>query len=235
MRYGALTMMAWSVGACAAIAQPTVTQVFGKVVDQANRPIAGARVTAWRKPATDVGRLVKDPGTFATNANGVFVARGLAPGTYRFCAQLPGSDQLSPCRWGEKAPETTLRAGRMVDGVVVRMQKGHVIAIRIDDPGGHMDAHLGKTRGAAIAVGASGPGEPFFHATLVNNAKNGKDYSITVPAGRPVKVQVHSTFFDVGDDKGVSAAKGIVAVNRQGNADAPGLPVVVKILGVKGK
>lgn len=208
--------------------------VYGTVVDDADRPVAGARVTVWRKPASDTLGIGKDPGSTATRSNGAFYFPGLAPGSYRFCAHLPKSDLISPCRWTVKAPMVSVRTNAMILGLKIRLEKGHRIPIEIEDSGGRISAHVGKTKGAVIDVGVSGPGEPYLVAEEMGKKGNNHEYSVVVPYDIPVRVSVHSDFFTLGDKDGRPLTRGQIVSSQVAARGKASEPVRVRVLGSKG-
>lgn len=208
--------------------------VYGNVVDENGKPVEGARVTVWKRAAPDTLGVGKVPGSVTTASNGAFTMKGLAPGEYRFCAQLPKSDFINPCRWRVKAPLVVVRTRAMLMDVRVQLEKGHRIPIRVQDPQGRLAAHLEKTRGAVMDIGVSGPGEPFQHAMEVSKQGNAYEYAVVVPFDVPVKVSVHSNFFDIGDERGQRVAKGQLDAPRVGLRNRAPEAVTVRILGSKG-
>jgi hypothetical protein len=85
--------------------------MLGKVVYEDGKPVAGAVVSLYRKPASDI--LVV-PGVVKgarTAADGTFSLTNVGPGTYRLCPQLPFSEYLNPCEWDATAKNEVVVRG----------------------------------------------------------------------------------------------------------------------------
>ena len=97
-------------------------------------------------------------------ATGVFQFVGLPPGTYRLCAQVPqmvyGANEdrfTDSCLWPDKSsPLVTLVAGQVKTGAVVTLARGHLVKVRVNDPGKLLPAAAGKHAGNVLAIHIAG-------------------------------------------------------------------------------
>ena len=74
--------------------------IQGTVTDGQNKPIAGALVTITRTFATPKKVTAPYSQSVKTASDGSFLAQGLPPGSYSYCAQVPGDGYLNGCHWG---------------------------------------------------------------------------------------------------------------------------------------
>lgn len=96
----------------------------------------------------------------------------------------------------------TLSTAQPVARVTIVMKKGVAVPIRVDDPGGLLPRHEGKTEGAHLLLGVSNDAFAFRPARLISADARGRNHQVVVPFGSPVKLVVFSSFFRLTDASG---------------------------------
>jgi len=211
--------------------------IFGFVqtdepIAERGKPIGFPWVTLIRQPSSLKDKIAPFSIGRAARADGAFGFTGLQPGVYRICAQLGKGTMVNPCEWGEPAPVITLEAEQIAKNVIVAMQYGVAVPIRVNDPQQLLVQHEGKTPGAHLLIGV-GDANGMFHSALVTGTdKTGRDHQIVIPANTRVNLVVRSKFFQLADAAGAAiaadaAATSIVAVSGQ----APPATMVVTVTG----
>ena len=226
-------------------------QIRGRVVGEDGKGVASAWVNAQIWPAAAAGQspyapgpgqlpdLPKSPVSVQTPSLGVspysawaqsgpdgsFSIPNLPAGSYRVCAQSPGSELIEPCAW-EAAPKTlAVAAGQAVAAPAIVLYKGYRLQLHIDDPGGLLAKYEGATAAARLFVGVYTPAGLFFPATAAAKTLNAQDHSVLVPYGTPVRIGISSGFFSVGDETGKPLAQmpgaGPVIQVAKGSVAAP--------------
>ncbi|MFN7932154.1 MAG: carboxypeptidase-like regulatory domain-containing protein [Bryobacteraceae bacterium] len=211
---------------------PLGAMVQGRVMSEEGKGIEGATVTVIRRPAEDVGSLPPPVLSAVTDGSGVFLLHGMAAGTYRLCAQVPFSELLNPCEWETSRTEVSVKVSETKSGLEIRMVKGHLVMVNVQDPGGYLSTHLGKTRGAGFLVSYKALNRPTRPILPRNRDKVGRQYVVAVPFDRQVRFQVHSRFFSVEDDAGraLDESREIPVQAAKGNASSN---ITVRLKGLK--
>jgi hypothetical protein len=97
--------------------------IQGTVSDAQNKPIAGAVVIVTRTFKTPKDVVAPYTQSVKTASDGSFLAQGLPPGSYSYCAQVPGDGYLNGCHWSMPMPSITLSAGQKLRAAI-RVDKG---------------------------------------------------------------------------------------------------------------
>ncbi|MBI3491892.1 MAG: carboxypeptidase regulatory-like domain-containing protein [Acidobacteria bacterium] len=119
-------------GTCGSASQDEVSPVrlSGGVFDEANAPVAGARVLLLPEPRQP---MTGPPPQTMTDLDGRFSFARVPPGQYRVDTQKPGFVRMADV---VSLPRIDLAAGQAIDGVVLYLRRGGVITGRVLDPGG---------------------------------------------------------------------------------------------------
>lgn len=129
------TVIVLALGSSVLLAQSTSPgSIQGTVTDDQNKPIAGALVDITRTFATPRDVTTPYSQSVKTASDGSFLAQGLPPGSYSYCAQVPGDGYLNGCHWGPPLLSITLSAGQKLR-VGIRVAKGSILKVRVLDPG----------------------------------------------------------------------------------------------------
>jgi hypothetical protein len=87
------------------------------------------------------------------------------------------------------------------------LKKGAAVPIRIDDPSQLLSQHEGKTPGAHLLLGVGNDAFAFRPVSILAQDANGRDHQIIVPFNLPVKLVVHSSFFQLSDATGIPLSR----------------------------
>src|ERR1022692_4511363 len=108
--------------------------IQGTVTDDQNKPIAGALVSITRTFATPKDVTTPYSQSVKTASDGSFLAQGLPPGSYSYCAQVPGDGYLDGCHWGPPLLSIMVSPGQKLK-TAIRVAKGSILKVRVLDPG----------------------------------------------------------------------------------------------------
>lgn len=185
-------------------------RIMGQVLSDINIPPyqKGAQILLHAEP-TGRSRTATIFSRRATSGpKGEFAFSGLPAGAYRLCVHLPASKLLDSCSSGGSGFLISLRLNQMIDGVLLPMKQGFELPVRVEDPGGYLEKHEGKTKDAYLAVGVQMGNGPLIPARLARKDRERRDYTVVVPFDSEVNVIAGSRFYTLEDDKGAAIAKG---------------------------
>lgn len=207
--------------------------IAGRVVGEDGKGIAGAYVTVLRVARSHAGRYpAANPGA-QTWSDGGFAFKGLESGSYRLCAQLPFSSLLHTCNWDTANVVVKILSAEIRDGITLVMKKGLLLKIKLDDPGGHLNENIGKTKGASVSVGLREGRKPILFLSPMTKEKGGWNYQTAIPFNTALQLHVRSSFFSIPADP-----QGKPFDQKNGSPLAAALPqetdrqVVIRINGV---
>jgi hypothetical protein len=219
-------------------------RIVGRTLDAAGKPVPGIGLvlisqfngsqSAGFKPVQYRTRTTRD---------GLFNFDLLAPGRYKVCLDSSSDggaagEFLNPCTWTPDATMVNIVAGSQpqMDLVLVR---GVTMTIRVEDPGKHLDKHVGKTKDADFALGFLTASNLYQSARLRSKKEDEQVYEVQLPAGVSHRFLVSSKYFDVDDVRGPQAAKAdgvqlpVQASERASLAVNPPPGLVLRVKGVK--
>ena len=139
--------------------------------------------------------------------SGSFRLDGLHPGRYEICLQAPTTEWLNPCQWGLQPPTVALSDVQPSQNLAIKLKRGAVVRVRIDDPGKLLEQNEGKTAGAHLLLGVGTDALWFHAAPIVSKDPTGRDHQVVVPFDRQVNLTVFSPLFELGDSSGSSLEK----------------------------
>ncbi len=178
-----------SVPAFAQIA-PAVGSISGTVIDDAGRPVPGAKLVYAKLTEhtrdQDGHQMVKDPGfakAITAGQDGSFAFSGLPPGRYHVCAYGTQPTQVGSCDWGG-VPVITLRADQSIQNVTRRIYEGAVVSIRVADPNGSIAVPDSKGRVARerrFFIGLSSQSGFYRPAARVSQSATDHVFRIIIP------------------------------------------------------
>lgn len=188
--------------------------IQGTVSEQHGLPIAGAtvyitRTFAPKELVTPYSQSLK------TASDGSFQAQGLPPGTYAFCAQVPGDIYLDGCHWGAPLLDVTVSAGQKLR-TAIRVTKASTLKVRVLDPGGSLAAIAAKQAGppangkaplspvtaAPVLMGVWDGHGHFFPLHLTGGHAGHVDYQLAIPFDTPLSFQITTSTLQLADSLG---------------------------------
>jgi hypothetical protein len=178
--------------------------IQGTVTDTQNKPIVGATVRIIRTFTLNEA-VVPYSQSVKTASNGSFLAQGLPPGSYSYCAQMPGDGYVDGCHWGPPLPVVKLSAGQTL-GAALRLDTGSILKVRVLDP----------SKLVASVSSAGTPGNPpilmgvwdgqghFLPVHSTGGDSAGLNYQLTVPFDTPLSFQIISSSLKLADSAGAA-------------------------------
>ena len=189
------------VSTCAAFAQqPTRGSIFGMVKGEDGTTIREAQVILRWEENSAPARPKRSAWERQTGDDGGFRFDGLPNGDYRLCVQAKDPAWLNPCEWGQKAPAATISSLRQSAELTHTLEKGALVAVRIDDPGGF----LIRTPAAHVLVGVGNDAGMFHPASITSTDRVGRNLQLAIPFDRPSKIAIGSSVFRLADAQGLA-------------------------------
>lgn len=207
--------------------------ISGRVQDELGAAfLSGVRISAVLLP--------DNPKTYTpfvahgqSNPDGSYRLANLAAGKYEICLQALTGDYVDNCRWGKADAVPTVGAGASVS-LNLRLTKGKVFSIEVDDKDQFLDRHEGKSPGGVFAVGVATKNREFVRATLSQDSKIKRAYRVVVPAATEFSLKVFTVLFDVESEKGNAEPLRVVEdLPRQILENEAGKSVKIQIRAIK--
>jgi hypothetical protein len=129
--------------------QVSASSIAGIVTTQDGQPVKGARILMQPQSAGSAMGKNSQPSA----ADGGFNVDSLAAGSYTLCVQVPGTQLLDPCRWSATPPTVMVSDSQTITGLQINLQQGALIKVHVNDTGGFLNIHEGRTPGAHLLVG----------------------------------------------------------------------------------
>lgn len=182
-------------------------QIKGSLLDSKGARLANAAVVVGRLPVQGQATMPFVVQT-ETAADGGFQLVGLPEGKYHVCAYVPGSDLINPCAWSLTPPSALVTASQTTTVAPIVLARGRRVDVRIEDTGGLLEAHEGKTTGAHLLLGVWWGNGLYAPLHVKSKDSRGRNYEILIPVNVPLQLSIQSSFFSVGDANGKALAKG---------------------------
>jgi len=137
-----------------------------------------------------------------TQFNGTFQFSNLRGGKYILCAQpqpflqRPTDDPfLDSCLWHDSStPLIAVGTGQARANVVLPVQHGHLLKVRVNDPARVLPATAnGRAAGNEIAIHVKGPSGLAQPVPVVSQDAQGRNHAIVIAFNSPHTVVVHSS------------------------------------------
>lgn len=184
----------------AVAAGQNTASVQGTVSDEGGRAVTGVKVTLHR-----VAGPAPDNREADTPADGSFEFPNLPAGRYVACVQAPGSLILNPCEWTPEAPPLDLAAGQARRGVQLRVARGALVQVRVNDPSRLLPADLAGA-GIHILAGVAGP-NGLFHTAFAARDSQGWTFSLAGPRETALNMSLHARGVRLADESGTSVGE----------------------------
>ena len=219
-------------------------RIVGRAMDVSGRPVPGVGLVLISQFDGSQNAGFR-PMKFQTRTTreGRFLFDLLAPGRYKVCldSSIEGGaagEFLNPCTWTPDATVLNIVSGSQPQMDLV-LTRGVTVTIRVEDPGQHLDKHVGKTKDADFALGFLTALNLYQPARLRSKRADEQIYEIQLPAGVSHRVLASSKYFDVEDVSGPQAVKAdgvqlpVQASERASLALNPPPGLVLRVKGVK--
>jgi hypothetical protein len=178
-------------------AQQPTAEIQGQLVDDAQLPVANARVRVVRtaQPALTAAESV-------TAANGGFSITGLSAGDYQICVEIAGRELLNPCLWQPKPIPVRLDASQRLTGVQVRLKKPVPLTVRVDDPAQLLSSYERSPAGGPLLIGIWSANGLFHPARVVSQDAQGRNYTLLAPSETSLHLSVNGHKIQLLDENG---------------------------------
>ena len=205
MRHGAGWVVFFDVAICA-LAQ-SGGGIQGVISDESGQLLPGAYVIASPvKPGTTLMAVSASGGQYS-------IAQ-VPPGDYTICVQVPRSSYVAvgplvakpptnyvdSCYWSAPT-QVTVTAGQVAANVNVRMAKGSVVHVRLNDPAKHM-----ANGGGVVLMGVVGPSSRWHPLNVVSNDASGRTLEVVIPLNTALRLEVNGGRLQLADEGGAALA-----------------------------
>jgi hypothetical protein len=174
-------------------------KITGIITDQNGTPISSVVVTVHVDPA---GSATGSPQVFSavTAKDGSYALSSLPAGNVRICMLAPAATRLlDPCTWTPAPSSTALAAGQTISMVGLKLQQGHPVTVRIDDPNGLLGESGSAPKGSVI-VGFWLPNGLFERLHVIGSDANGMQLQGFVPYNTALALSVQSSNLALTDE-----------------------------------
>jgi len=202
MRNALCSVAVVAVAACA-FAQSS-GGIQGVISDESGQLLAGAYVIASPvKPGTTLMAV--------SNSGGQYSLAQAPSGNYMICVQVPHSiyqpvgpfanaviNYVDSCYWSAPT-QVTVTAGQVAANINVRMVKGSVVHVRLNDPGKHMAGGEG-----VVLVGVVGPSSRWHPLNVASSDASGRTLELAIPFNIAMRLEVNGGRLQLADEGGVA-------------------------------
>ena len=174
-------------------------KITGTITDANGKPIGSVVVTAHVDAS---GLAVGSPQVFSavTAKDGSYAFPSLPAGNVRICVVAPASTRLlDPCKWAATPSPTALAAGQTVSVAGLKLQQGHPVTVRIDDPNGLLGEGGSAPKGSVVA-GFWLPNGLFDRLHVIGSDKKGVQLQGFVPYNTALTLSVQSSNLALTDE-----------------------------------
>jgi hypothetical protein len=150
-----------------------------------HRNISRTRIPKYQVVASSL----MPPRTLAITPVGGFQTEGLAAGRYVVCASFP-EGYLDNCLWTGQV-DVLLAPGSAATGRNIRVRRGGVVRIRLDDPQSLLPSVATSYGERRATIGIMSADGTFRETRLRSLDATGRDLTITVPFDTPLRLWVN--------------------------------------------
>jgi hypothetical protein len=225
---------AWFViGATALTVIPSIPaqntgKISGVVIGDDGRLLAGV-VTAHRMgmPAAN--------GRADAAADGSFAISGLPAGTYGLCAAVKAGGYLDPCAWSAVIPSVQVDAGKDVTGFHLKVAKGDVLQVRVNDQLQALESSAAPGKVAPhVIVSVITERHIFQPLSVTGMDAGGRNHEGTIPFDKDVSLHLAGKGVEIKDAAGASIdSDGTTITVRHHSGNAPQLPLTFSVTPAK--
>jgi hypothetical protein len=182
---------------------PSSGSIQGVVADSQNKPIAGAVVIVSRTFTSHKAATAPYSQSVKTASDGSFVTAGLPPGSYSYCAQVPGDGYVNGCQWGGAMPGITIASGQKHRAAIL-LDKGSILKVRILDPGHVALEQSHDRKNPPVLIGVRDGRGHFVPVHSTGRDGAGFNYQLTIPFDTPLNLHISAGKLTMSDNAGVS-------------------------------
>ena len=168
-------------------------------------------------------------------ADGSFTISGLPAGTYGLCAAFQGGGYLDPCAWSPVIPSVQLDAGKAVTGFHLKVTKGDVLQVRVNDQSHVLETSAAPGKSAAhVLVSVITERHIFQPLSLTSKDSSGRNHEGTIPFDKDVSLQLQGKGVQITDAAGASIdPNGTTFTVRHPSGNSPQLPLTFSVTPAK--
>jgi hypothetical protein len=146
-----------------------------------------------------------------TASNGAFTFSNLKTGMFFVCAVPPpgtnGAYYVDSCLWqNQNSVYVPLAPGQIQQNVMVPIQHGYPLDIRVNDPSALLPAPIGNISANALAIHVIGPSGLAQPVPIASKSATSRDHILVVPYNTPLQLLIHSSNFALKDANGNALA-----------------------------
>ena len=134
----------------------------------------------------------------SAGADGKVAFAGVPGGAYEICAQLPNSGLIDSCMWLSRPQQTYVRPGE-TKIVPIVLQKGSRVSVAVTDAQGLLSKEIYPGQKLSLDISTK---DSHHIPMMVAKGTSGNQFTTLVPADSDLRVQVHSSEFQVADAAG---------------------------------
>jgi hypothetical protein len=168
-------------------------------------------------------------------ADGSFTISGLPPGTYGLCAAVKAGGYLDPCAWSAVIPSVDLNAGKDVTGYHLKVVKGDILQVRVNDQSQALEKSAAPLKPAPhVIVGVFTERHIFQPLSIAGKDSGGRNHEGTIPFDKDVSLHLAGKGVEIKDAAGASIdSNGATVTVRHPSGKAPQLPLTFSVTPAK--
>lgn len=208
---------------CQATAQNSGTAIVSGAAREETGPVSGAVVII-------AGRGVRLQ--TITAPDGSFQFTGLRTGKYLICASANETvpRYVDSCLWHDRASQTVTLAPNQTKAVVVPIQRGYFLQVRVNDPSRQLPVPLGRLPGNRLSLAVQSPSGLVQQIPIVKQEGNNRDHGIVIPYDKSHRLIIHSSTLLLKDGRG-DDIRTPTAANIIGSRGVTPQPFIINVVG----
>jgi hypothetical protein len=169
----------------------------GFVLDELNHPVQATVTIATQGLRQSALSGPDGSFTFSNLKTGMFVACAVPPPT------TTGRRFVDSCLWQDRnSVQVPLAPGQALQGVIVPVQDGYPLDIRVNDPAGLLPVPVGNVGANELAIHIISPSGLAHPVPIASKDAKGRDHVLVVPYNTPLQLLIHSSSFVLKDANG---------------------------------
>ncbi len=166
--------------------------------------------------------------------DGSFTISGLPAGTYGLCAAVKGGGYLDPCAWSPVIPSVQLDAGKAVTGFQLKVAKGDVLQVRVNDQSQALESSAAPGKSAPhLIVTVITERHIFQPLSITSKDSGGRNHEGTIPFDKDVSLLLQGKGVQITDAAGASIDPNGTTVTVRHPSGKPQLPLTFSVTPAK--